>query len=242
MKFVPVTFAPGIAEKFARVKTWVFDLDNTLYPPDSGLWPAIESRITHYLARHSGLDGVSARALQLYYYHRHGTTLRGLVEEDAIQPHDFLDFVHDVDRSSLLPNPALRGELERLPGRKLIFTSGSRRHAFDTVAQLGLSDLFEDAFDIVASGLVAKPHDAAYATFLYAHGVNPADAAMFEDIARNLVAAKARGMTTVLVTGKPGQFDPRSAPDRAPATGAIDFVTDDLATFLREVNETAWAG
>jgi len=227
------------AEKFARVNAWVFDLDNTLYPPDCGLWPAIEERITHFVIAHSGLDGASARALQRYYYHQHGTTLRGLIDEDAIEPHAFLDFVHDIDRSSLEPNPALGTEIARLPGRKLIFTNGSRRHALDTLEQLGLTGLFEDAFDIVAAGLTPKPHSAAYDAFLAAHGVDPACAAMFEDIAKNLVVPKSLGMTTVLVTARPGQADHRPDHDRAAArAGTLDFVTDNLAEFLNKVNES----
>ncbi len=241
MTFHPpaVARAAELATKFGRVTAWIFDLDNTLYPPDSALWPAIEERITHFLVRHSGLDAASARALQRYYYHRHGTTLRGLIEEDGIQPDEFLEFVHDIDRSSLKPNPALGLEIARLPGRKLIFTNGSRGHAMATVEQLGLSGLFEDAFDIVASGLVPKPQDAAYDAFLAAHGVDPQHAAMFEDIAKNLVVPKTRGMTTVLVAAKPGQKDHRQDSDRAAAAaGTIDFVIDDLAGFLRTVNDT----
>ena len=229
--------AAEVAARFSRVTSWIFDLDNTLYPPDSGLWPAIEARITHFVIHHSGLDGASARALQRYYYHYHGTTLRGLVEEDGVRPHEFLDFVHDIDRSSLAPNPALGDEIARLPGRKLIFTNGSRRHAFDTLEQLGLSGLFEDVFDIVAAGFVPKPRDAAYDAFLAAHGVDPGRAAMFEDIANNLVAPRALGMVTVLVTAKPGEADHREERDRAAAgPGTIDFATSDLAGFLNEVN------
>ncbi len=229
---------PDLLEKFGRVSSWIFDLDNTLYPPDTGLWPAIEERITLFLMEHSGLDGVSARALQRYYYHRHGTTLRGLVDEDAVRPGDFLDFVHDIDRSQLLPNPALALEVARLPGRKLIFTNGTRDHALRTVEQLGLGGLFEDAFDIVAAGLIPKPADAAYDAFFGAHGVDPARAAMFEDIARNLSVPKERGMTTTLVTGRPGQIDHRQPYDREwTRDDTIDFVTDDLAVFLGQVND-----
>ncbi len=230
--------ATEVAEKFGHVTSWVFDLDNTLYPPDCGLWPAIEDRITLYLIEHSGLDGASARALQRYYYRQHGTTLRGLVDEDQIHPGDFLDFVHDVDRSGLAPNPALALEVARLPGRKLIFTNGSRDHALRTARQLGLEGLFEDAFDIVAAGLAPKPADAAYEAFFRTHGVDPTRAAMFEDIAKNLVVPKARGMTTVLVTAKAGQFDHRQAHDREAVPALeIDFVTDDLTNFLRRIND-----
>ena len=128
--------------------------------------------------------------------------------------------------------------MARLPGRKLIFTNGSRDHALRTASQLGLDGLFEDAFDIVAAGLMPKPADAAYDAFFLRHGVEPAHAAMFEDIARNLAVPKARGMTTTLVTGKPGQDDFRQLYDREPGPSAdIDFVTDDLAAFLARIND-----
>ena len=233
----PLPKVPDIAAKFAHVRAWVFDLDNTLYPSDCGLWPQIEHRISLYLVEHSGLDGASARALQRYYYQRHGTTLRGLAELDGVHAGDFLEFVHDIDRSTLDPHPALAIEIAKLPGRKLIFTSGSRDHAFRTIEKLGLEGLFEDAFDIVASGLIPKPQAAAYVEFFRAHGVEPTEAAMFEDIARNLAVPKARGMTTVLVTPKLGQVDHRQSHDSEIAEiGDIDFVTDDLAGFLGRVN------
>ena len=224
--------------KFGHVSTWVFDLDNTLYPADCGLWPQINQRVTLYLAALTGLDGLSARALQRYYYHRHGTTLRGLVEESAIDPEPFLDFVHDVDRSGLRRDARLAREIERLPGRRLIFTNGSRDHALRTVAQLGLDGLFEDAFDIVASGLVPKPAAPAYEAFFDRYGVDPAGAAMFEDIAKNLQTPKARGMTTTLVAPRAGQRDDRDAADgEGRGAGYVDFVTDDLAGFLERVND-----
>jgi putative hydrolase of the HAD superfamily len=222
--------------KFGHVSSWIFDLDNTLYPPDCGLWPAIEDRITLFLIEHSGLDGASARALQRYYYHQHGTTLRGLVDEDGLEPHTFLDFVHDIDRSGLKPNPALAEEIAKLPGRKLIFTNGSRNHALQTAEKLGLGGLFEEAFDIVAAGLVPKPRDEAYDAFFRAHDVDPLHAAMFEDIAKNLAVPHSRGMTTVLVTAKPGQTDHRQPEDREITPAVADFVTDDLGAFLGRVN------
>ncbi len=235
---MPKSFETDLLSKFGHVSTWVFDLDNTLYPSDCGLWPQINQRVTLYLAALTGLDGLSARALQRYYYHRHGTTLRGLVDEAAIDPDPFLDFVHDVDRSGLSRDARLAREIGRLPGRRLIFTNGSRDHALRTVAQLGLDGLFEDAFDIVASGLVPKPSASAYAAFFDRYGVDPAGAAMFEDIAKNLLTPKARGMTTTLVAPRPGQRDERDAADgEGRDAGHVDFVTDDLAGFLEQVND-----
>ena len=240
MTLVPLSksFETNLPGKFGHVSTWVFDLDNTLYPSDCGLWPQINQRVTLYLAALTGLDGLSAQALQRFYYHRHGTTLRGLVDESAIDPAPFLDFVHDVDRSGLSRDAPLAREIERLPGHRLIFTNGSRDHALRTVAALGLEGLFEDAFDIVASGLTPKPAAAAYEAFFERHGVDPAGAAMFEDIAKNLQTPKARGMTTILVAPRAGQRDDRDAAD-GEGRGAdyIDFVTDDLGAFLEQVND-----
>ena len=225
--------------RFARVSTWVFDLDNTLYPPDSGVWPLIDERITLFLIDLFGLDGQSARALHQHYYLRHGTTLRGLIEEEIDEAERFLEFVHDIDRSMLKPDPALAREVARLPGRKIIFTNGSRNHAILTVRQLGLDGLFEDAFDIVAAGLTPKPAEAAYEAFFARYGIDPQAAAMFEDVAKNLAVPKARGMTTVLVTPKPGQNDHRQPDDRATAAAAslADVVTDDLGGFLARLND-----
>jgi putative hydrolase of the HAD superfamily len=224
--------------RFGHVTTWVFDLDNTLYPPDSGIWPKINERITLFLIDLFGLDGQSARALHQHYYTRHGTTLRGLIEENIDEAERFLEFVHDIDRSALQPNPALAREVAQLPGRKLIFTNGSRDHAILTARQLGLDGLFEDAFDIVAARLTPKPAEAAYDAFFERYGINPQCAAMFEDVAKNLEVPKARGMTTTLVTTKPGQTDHRQAEDREtpPHATAADFVTDDLGVFIARLN------
>jgi len=128
------SFEPDLLAKFGHVSTWVFDLDNTLYPADCGLWPMINERVTLFLMGLSGLDGHSARSLQRYYYQRHGTTLRGLVDEGLVEPDDFLAFAHDIDRSGLRRDARLARQLARLPGRRLIFTNGSRDHALRTVA------------------------------------------------------------------------------------------------------------
>jgi putative hydrolase of the HAD superfamily len=222
----------SVRESFAGVDTWVFDLDNTLYPAGSAIWPSIDSRITLYLATLFGLDGLSARALQKHYYQRYGTTLRGLMEEHAIEAAPFLEFVHDIDRTALAANPPLAEALSRLPGRKLILTNGSREHALRTTAQLGFPDAFEDVFDIVAAELVPKPDAGVYDRFFSKHAVEPTHAAMFEDLARNLVVPHARGMRTVLVV--PHGPDHREAWEAEGVSEPyVDFVTDDLAAFLR---------
>ena len=226
--------------KFAHVKTWVFDLDNTLYPPDSDLWPKIDQRITLYLANLHGTDGLSARALQKYYYLRYGTSLKGLMEEHAIDAAEFLQFVHDIDRSSLLPNPPLALALAALPGRKLVLTNGSREHAQRTMQRLGIDEHFEDIFDIAAANLVPKPEAEAFERFFDRHAVDPASAAMFEDLERNLIVPHQRGMVTTLVVAKRGQHDHREAAEQTDGlSGSVDFVTSDLGGFLRGVVEVS---
>jgi putative hydrolase of the HAD superfamily len=229
----------AIARRFRHVGTWVFDLDNTLYPAGSDVWPRIDQRITLFLAQLFGLDGMSSRVLQKYYYERYGTTLRGLMSEHDVSAQEFLSFVHDIDRSSLTPNHSLAKAIAALPGRKLILTNGSRDHALRTAEQLGIHDLFEDVFDIVAADLLPKPHAETYERFFDRHGVDPNSAAMFEDIAHNLLVPHARGMVTTLVVPRSDEEVERE--EWEIATGDephIDFVTDDLAAFLEAVLES----
>jgi putative hydrolase of the HAD superfamily len=225
--------------RFAAIDVWVFDLDNTLYPAGSDLWPRIDVRITLFLMNYFGLDGLSARALQKYYYHTYGTTLRGLMREQELAPAAFLEFVHDIDRSSLLPNPALASAIAALPGRKLILTNGSRDHALRTIEALGLHSAFEAVFDVVAADFVPKPDPATYQRFFDLYGIDPMRAVMFEDLAKNLVVPHARGMVSVLVVPLPNAMDYRDAVEITSEVvpAHIDFVTSDLSGFLDAVLE-----
>ncbi len=211
----------------------MFDLDNTLYPSDAQVWPQVDERITLYVMRLYGLDGLSARALQKHFYHRYGTTLKALMVEDGVDPHDFLDFAHDIDHSTIRLDAALDAAIARLPGRKLILTNGSRRHAENVARKIGILDHFEDVFDIAAAGFVPKPERSTYERFLAQHGVDPRRSALFEDIARNLAVPHAMGMATVLVV--PAGIDPyREAFEQEAVRAAhIDHITNDLAAFLR---------
>ncbi len=229
--------SPVTPQAFAYRDTWVFDLDNTLYPAGSDLWPKIDQRITLFMMALYGIDGISARALQKFYYQRYGTTLRGMMEADAVDPTAFLAFVHDIDRTSVIADPALATAIEGLAGRKFVFTNGSRYHALKTLEALGLGDLFDDVFDIVSSDLVPKPDPAPYSRMMALHGIDPTRAVMVEDIPRNLAVPKALGMITVLVVPPIGSIDTREAfeivSEAVPAH--IDYITADLAGFLQAV-------
>ena len=221
---------------FGNVETWVFDLDNTLYPHHLNLWQQVDERIRAYVSDFLKVSKDEAFRLQKNYYKRYGTTMRGMMTEHGMSPDAYLDFVHRIDRSPLEPNPALGAALEKLPGRKLILTNGTRKHANAVMRKLEIHHHFEDVFDIAAANLEPKPLLQVYQRFLARHGVDPAKAAMFEDLARNLEMPHALRMTTVLVVPE-GQrevfredweLEGRDAP-------YVDHLTDDLTRFLEEI-------
>jgi len=227
-----------LASAFGGITEWVFDLDNTLYPRHCDLFAQIDWKMTVYVAALLDLPKDEARKLQKDMYREYGTTLRGLMERYNIDPHDFLEKVHDIDYSPVEPNPALGELIAALPGRKHIFTNGDVPHARRTTDRLGISDHFESWFDIVASDLVPKPAEAPYRTFLKAHDVEPLKAVMFEDMPRNLDVPKALGMRTVLVVPAQGsEHSAESWEHRRENEAAIDFATDHLDDFLADVLE-----
>lgn len=181
------------------VEVWLFDLDNTLYPPETEFMGLIEKRMTAFVARETGLPPAEALALQKRYLHEHGTTLAGLMANHGIEPGAFLDEVHDVSMEALTPDPALKAALERLPGRRLVFTNGDERHAVRVLDRLDLAAQFEAIFHIASADYLPKPHPDTFARMTRAHAVDPRVACFFEDSARNLAPAAAIGMTTVLV-------------------------------------------
>lgn len=222
--------------RFAHIRDWVFDLDNTLYPHHSNLFAQVDVNMTAYVQALLGLPHDEARKLQKDLYRDHGTTLAGLMARYDIDPDDFLTKAHDIDYSGLVPDPDLGAAIKALPGRKFIFTNGDRGHAERTATQLGILEHFEDIFDIVAAELTPKPDRKPYDAFVALHRIVGDNAAMFEDIARNLTVPKALGMTTVLVV--PNNFEPTFSEvwERDPDhSDAVDFVTDDLGAFLRNL-------
>lgn len=226
---------PGDADKrgFGAVDTWVFDLDNTLYPHHLNLWQQVDMRIRNYISEFLKIPYDDAFRMQKDYYKRYGTTMRGMMAEHGMLPNDYLDYVHKIDHSPLQPDAALGSALERLPGRKLIFTNGTRAHADAVMKRLEIHQQFEDVFDIVAADLEPKPSALTYERFLARHGVDPVRAAMFEDLARNLAVPHALGMTTVLVVAHEDRPVVREPWELAGADAPhVDYVTDDLAGFL----------
>ena len=206
----------------SHVDTWLFDLDNTLYPLESEFMGLIEVRMTEFVARETGLPRDEAKALQFRYFQEHGTTLAGLMANHGIEPKRFLDEVHDVSMDRLVPDAALRAAIGRLPGRRLIFTNGSLGHAERVLAHLNLADLFDDLFAIETADYLPKPALATFDKITKLHAIRPPEAAFFEDSEKNLAPAARLGMTTVLV-----------GPHAAASTSEhVHHRTHDLAGFL----------
>jgi putative hydrolase of the HAD superfamily len=224
------------ARGFDHVDTFVFDLDNTLYPHHLNLWQQVDDRIRNYVAEFLGVTYEDAFRKQKDFYRRYGTTMRGMMIEHGMAPEDFLHYVHQIDHSPLVPDPALGAALERLPGRKLVLTNGTRAHADAVMARLAIAHHFEDVFDIVAGELDPKPFPQTYDRFLARHGVDARKAAMFEDLARNLEVPHRLGMTTVLVVpGRTREVFREGWELEGRDAAHVDHVTDDLSGFLEGI-------
>lgn len=208
------------ADRFSHVRTWVFDLDNTLYPPEARLFDQIELRMTAWVMQALGVARPEADRLRRHYWELYGTTLAGLMHEHGVDPAPYLDHVHDISLDHLQPDPALREGIAALPGRRIVYTNGCAPYAERVLAARGLSGLFDAVYGVEHAGFRPKPERAAFETVFARDGTDPSHAAMFEDDPRNLAAPHAMGMRTVHV-----------APEAEPAEH-IHHHTDDLAGFL----------
>lgn len=218
--------------RLAPIRNWIFDLDNTLYPARTNIAGQMDARITQYIADLLGLEWAEARTLQKKFFHEKGTTLAGLIADHGVDPHHYLDFVHDLEMDVLEHDAPLVAAIARLPGRKLIFTNADAPYATRVLARLGLSDSFEAIHDIHATNYVPKPDPQVYRGLCEAYDLDPAESLFVEDMARNLAPAKAIGMTTVWVNNGSEQ-GPGAHND------FIDFTISDLAAWLHEVMEAA---
>ncbi|NDV02026.1 pyrimidine 5'-nucleotidase [Pseudoroseicyclus tamaricis] len=214
-----------VAASFAHVKVWVFDLDNTLYPPEARLFDQIERKMNAYVIRELGVPPEEADRLRADYWRAHGTTLAGLMAEHGVDPDPYLAEVHDIDVSGLSPDPALAAAIRALPGRRIVYTNGSRPYAEQVLAARGLAGCFDAVYGVEHAGYRPKPEQAAFEAVFALDGIAPAEAAMFEDVPRNLAVPHALGMRTVHVAPEP------LPPDLA--AEHIHHHTSDLTAFLQ---------
>lgn len=225
------TVEDGASVALDHVDTWVFDLDNTLYPAACNLFAQIDLRMTAFIAELLDVDPVEARRLQKSYFHEHGTTLSGLMALHGVAPADFLEYVHDIDLSAVAAAPELEQRLDGLPGRKIVFTNGSQAHAERVLDRLGVGHHFRDIFDIHAAAYVPKPSAETYEGLIARFDFDPARAIMFDDLSRNLLPAHRLGMTTVWVHSA-SEWSRAPEPDD---DNHIDYVCGDLLAFLRRI-------
>lgn len=184
---------------FAHVTAWVFDLDNTLYPPECALFDHIEVRMTDWVMEALGVERDHADHLRNHYWQTYGTTLSGLMREHDVDPGPYLRHVHDIPLDTVSEDATLRGHIERLPGRKVVYTNGSQFHADRVLAARGLSGIFDAIYGIEHADYHPKPSREAYSVILKTDGLDPTRAAMFEDDPRNLAIPHELGMRTVHV-------------------------------------------
>ncbi len=224
----------GAGADFRHVEAWIFDLDNTLYPAASDLFAQIDAKMTVFVQNSLGLSADEARRLQKTYYRNYGTTLNGLMRVHGVCPDEFLAFVHDIDLDALAPNSGLKAALARLPGKRYVFTNGCRNHVSRVLGRLALEGLFDEVWDIRTVSYRPKPNREGYRYVLERSGITPARAAMFEDVARNLVPAHELGLTTVWL--KTGSAWSNQGPDSPmPETHHIHYEIDDLSQFLHSI-------
>ncbi len=225
------TMSPDLA----HIDSWIFDLDNTLYPADVEFFNQIVVKMNHFVARYLSIDTEAALHLQKTYLAEYGTTLSGMMAVHGMDPAEFLKYVHDVDLSFLDVNPSLRAAITALPGKKYIFTNGSKEHARNVATYLNLFDLFDGHFGVEDTGYIPKPNRHAFEAFLGTFDVDPTKAIFFEDNLRNLEVPKTMGMRTVLLVSnedwshEPEEARPANANVKA---DFVDYVSNDLAGWL----------
>ncbi|MCH8616990.1 pyrimidine 5'-nucleotidase [Sphingomonas sp. SM33] len=191
--------AAQLAPEYRHIRDWVFDLDNCLYPASTGLFALIDERMGAYIQRLLDCDPAEARRVQKDHFHTHGTTLAGLMRTHEVDPHHFLEDVHDIPLDRVQPDERLATALERLPGRRFVFTNGDAPYARRVLEAIGVHDRFHDLHDIHASSYRPKPDPHGYELLCERFGIDPTHALLVDDMAQNLKPAKALGMTTVWV-------------------------------------------
>ncbi|MEC7831192.1 MAG: pyrimidine 5'-nucleotidase [Pseudomonadota bacterium] len=221
-----------------NIKNWIFDLDNTLYSPEEEIFSQIDERMTTFITDKFKVDDEEAFNIQKKYFLEYGTTLSGLMKKNNIDPDEFLEFVHDIDLSILEPNKELNEIISGLPGKKFIFTNGSKKHAENVLRKLEMNKLFDDIFDIKDSNFIPKPNKDAYVNFIRKMGIDTKHSIMFEDIARNLQPAKDLGIISVLIKRdiplRNSKYKIKEFESLWANNDFADYITDDLVMFFNK--------
>ena len=216
-----------------KIDTWIFDLDNTLYSADSGIFQQVHDLMGKFVSNHLNIGINEAKKIQKKYYKEHGTTLKGLMDNHGVEPDYFLAEVHKLDYSIVNSNKNLNNELNKLSGKKIIYTNANMQHTLDVLERIELSNFFDEIFDIKMANYVPKPEITPYEEIIKKYDLNPNSSAMFDDIAKNLVPAKKVGFTSIWIDAGYENF----SDDIESSKKFLDYSTTDLHLFLEKVNK-----
>ena len=217
-------------KSFNSIKYWIFDLDNTLYSGKTKVFEQVDKRMSKYISGKLNISIEEAKKVQKNYFHKYNTTLNGMIKNHKIDPDEFLEFVHDINIDFLQKDPALGKEIEKLDGKKIIFTNGSRKHAINVSKQIGIDHLFDDIFDIVDAEFIPKPLLEPYKKLVKKHKIDPKLCVLVEDIARNLKPAYEMGMKTVWIENN----EPWAS--KFANSSFVNYRTNNLPEFLKKIN------
>ena len=215
---------------FRSIKYWIFDLDNTLYSGDTKVFDQVDKKMSKYISVKLNVSIEEAKKIQKNYFYEYNTTLNGMIKNHKIDPDEFLEFVHDIDIDFLQKDPNLAKEIEKLEGKKIIFTNGSRKHAINITKRIGIDQYFDDIFDIVNANFIPKPAIEPYKKLVEKHKIDPKLCVLVEDIARNLKPAYEMGMETVWIENNEPWAKKFSDSD------FINYKTNNLSEFFKKIN------
>jgi len=215
---------------FNSIKYWIFDLDNTLYSGKTKVFEQVDKKMSKYISNKLNISVEEAKKIQKNYFYEYNTTLNGMIKNHKIDPDEFLEFVHDINIDFLQKDPALGKEIEKLDGKKIIFTNGSRKHAINVSKQIGIDQLFDDIFDIVDAEFIPKPLLEPYKKLVKKHKIDPKLCVLVEDIARNLKPAYEMGMKTVWIENE----EPWAS--KFSDSNFVNYKTNNLSEFLKKIN------
>ena len=210
----------------------IFDLDNTLYSGKTKVFEQVDKKMSKYISNKLNISIAEAKKIQKNYFHEYNTTLNGMIKNHKISADEFLEFVHDIDIDFLQKDPDLAKEIEKLEGKKIIFTNGSKKHAINVTKRIGIDQYFDDIFDIVNANFIPKPAMESYKKLVEKHKIDPKLCVLVEDIARNLKPAYEMGMKTIWIENNEPWAKKFSDSD------FINYKTNNLSEFLKKINLT----
>ena len=217
-------------KEFKNIKNIIFDCDGVLYKDLDAVFGQVSKKMGEYISRKLNVDLKKAKELQRNYFHQYNTSLNGLMIHQKIDPHEFLEYVHDINLDFLKKDTVLREELLKLDAKKFVYTNGSRNHVNNITKHLGIDDLFDGIFDIVDGQFIPKPQIEPFKVLIKKFDINPEETVFIEDIAKNLSVKKELNLKTVWLINN--EYWGKQDSDK----NYIDVRIENLTSFLKEIN------